>query len=166
MVPKVLICWRDDCNDHGLRTTWLSQSSYNLPCSLIRFGRQNGSINQAVHPATAATFVQLCPVVFPVCNGIRYFCKSKNNTTTNHASLEPAVSYGLLYPPGTTLQNVFIWDSLSLSIASSPPPLNALLVYSLKFNIFFTTNEYISSDSRKAIRLNYDVEYLCCGDKL
>lgn len=89
-------------------------------------------------------FVQLWPVVFPVCNGIRYFCKSKNNTTTNHASLEPAVSYGLLYPPGTTLQNIFIRDSFSLSIASSPPPLNALLVYSLKFNrLYILHNKWI-----------------------
>lgn len=82
-------------------------------------------------------FVQLWPVVLPVCYGIRYFCKSKNNTTTHHAPLEPAVSYDLsiLQPSsGTTLQNVFICDPLSLSIVSSPPPLNALLVYSLKFN--------------------------------
>lgn len=60
MVPKVLICWRDDCNDRGLRATWLSQSSYNLPCSLIRFARQSGSINQAVRPATAATLMSNC----------------------------------------------------------------------------------------------------------
>lgn len=40
-------------------------------------------------------FVQLWPVVLPVCNGIRYFWKSKNSTTTYHTPLEPAVSYGL-----------------------------------------------------------------------
>lgn len=201
MVPKVLIPWRDGCNDRGLHATWLSQSSCNLTCSLIRFKRQSGSINQAVHPATAATFMSNCDQwSFQFVMGIDTSAKEKKNPTTHHAPLGPAVSSGLsiLQPSsGTTLnpqrtppshpktasytdhgtrftsaplQNVFIWDSLclSLSIASSPPPLNALLVYSLKFNRSYILHNKVIYIQwfQKSNQTVYDVEYLCCGDKL
>lgn len=137
--------WRDACQDCGLGATWLSQSSYNLHCSLIRFERQSGSINQSAHPATAGRF---CPTVTSGPSRLWWDLITQQKQKQYHPSPRTTrASWILSPPPGTTvnpqhmpstqpnlspklimafwspLLPILNWAPLSLWIISTPPPL-------------------------------------------
>lgn len=148
--------WRDACQDRGLGATWLSQSSYNLHCSLIRFERQSGSINQSAHPVTAGSF---CPTVTSGPSRLWWDEITQQKQKQYHPSPRTTRASWILCPlPGTAVnpqhmpstqnQTASQTDHGSLVTSSPLPQLssslfmnhfnsstpNVLLVYSLHFD--------------------------------